>query len=63
MIAHGIKRVFVQTGGVGGFQAFVEFEIEDLITQRLSRADFVLAASEPDVRPALRGGSTGAPGG
>jgi len=46
MIANGIEGVFVQTGRVGLFKPFVQFEIEDLKPERLRRADFILVAGE-----------------
>ena len=47
MIAHSIEGVFVQSGRVGLFKAFVEFEIEDLKPQGLRGADFIQVAGEP----------------
>jgi hypothetical protein len=41
MIAHGVKRIFIQAGVTGMFESFVQFEIENLIAQGLGRADFV----------------------
>src|SRR5437016_7230659 len=47
MIADGIEGVFVQSGRVGLFKAFVEFEIEDLKAQGLRGADFIQIAGKP----------------
>ena len=40
MIANGVKRVFIEAGGEGLFQPFVEFEVENFKAQRLRGADF-----------------------
>ena len=49
MIASGIEGICIQTGRVGLFMPFVEFEIEDLKPQGLRRADFIEVAGEPRV--------------
>jgi hypothetical protein len=40
MIAHGIKRIFIQAGGMGLFESFVQFQVENLIAQGLGCSDF-----------------------
>jgi hypothetical protein len=40
MIAHGVKRIFIQAGVMGLFESFIQFEIENLIAQGLGCSDF-----------------------
>jgi hypothetical protein len=46
MIAHGIKRVFVEPGRIGFFKSFPQFEVEHFITQGLGGPDLTQIARE-----------------
>ena len=41
VVAHRVEWVGVEAGGVGLFEAFVEFEVEDFEAERLRGADFI----------------------
>jgi hypothetical protein len=47
VVADRIERVGVQARGVGCFETFVKFKIEDLVPQRLGGANFGRIAGEP----------------
>jgi hypothetical protein len=47
VVADGIKGVFVPAGNERLGQSFVELEVEDLESQRLSGSDFVQVSCQP----------------
>jgi hypothetical protein len=47
MIAHRVKRIFIQAGSTRLFKSFVQFEIENLIAQGLGCPDFAKIPRQP----------------
>jgi hypothetical protein len=54
MIARGVKRIFIEAGGMGTFKSFVQFEIENLVAQRLGGSNFARILREACSVLALR---------
>jgi hypothetical protein len=48
VITDGIKGILIQPCGVGGFQAFVQLQVEDGVPQALGRLHLGLRTREPE---------------